>query len=282
VGYSGFYASFSVGVEENVNTPTDDRWNIAKSLQGFDDVVTANAYASITNIVAGTDAILLKRMVDISNLKTDSSDVSMTLEVSNGYVAGDVLIATDQEQASIFQISAANNTAVVGETTVTIFSGTSPQPGNSVLLNNRYGLDAEIGKLETVMYYLKTGSNGRTALFEAKLKTSANAVPSMIEKEMIADVEDMQISYGVDTDDNGSVDRFDNAATIETNNHWRLVRTVGISMLMASQHTNITQEKNSYSFNANRFIFTKDTTASSQADRRLRRSFTTYISLRNS
>lgn len=280
-GYSGFYASFSAGVENIINTPSTDQWNITKPLQGFDNTANANTYASISNLIEGTDAILLKRMVGISHPTTPSSKISMTLDATDGYAAGDVLIATDQQQASIFQISSANNTAVAGETTVTMFSGTSPQPGNSALPNHLYEMSAEVGQLESVMYYLKTGENGRAALFEAHLQTSATAAPTMVEKEMVADVENMQITYGIDSDNNGDVDRFDNAAIVEANNQWPFVRIVGISLLMASDRDNITAEKNSYTFNATRFTFLKDSTASSEADKRLRRSFTTYISVRN-
>lgn len=282
VAYSGFYSSFSVGVETKLNTPNTAQWNIAKALQGFDNTSNDNSYAGISNIITSTDAILLKRMIQTHHLKTTSTTTTMTVDAANGYTAGDVLIATDQQQASIFQISAADNTSISGQTTVTIFNGSSPQPGNNALLNNIYGVDAEVGKLESVMYYLKIGSNGRAALFEARLKTSANTAPSMVEKEMIANVEDMQIIYGIDTDNNGSVDGFNNATTIEANNQWALVRTVGISLLMSSEDNNRSVEKNSYTFNGTRFTFVKDATASDQADKRLRRSFTTYISIRNS
>lgn len=279
-GYSGFYASFSEGVETRINTPTDDRWNITKPLAGFDNVTSTTSYAGITNMVVGTDVILLKGMTDISHPSIDSVATSMTLAADDGYVAGDVLIATDQTQASIFQINNANN-AVAGETTVTVFNGTSPAPGNNGLLTNIYGIDAEIGKLASTMYYLKIGENGRNALFEAQLKTSASQAPNMIEKEMIADVEDLQLTYGVDTDDNGSVDRFDSATTVEMNNHWQQVRIVGISLLLASDQSKLTIEKNSYTFSPTRFTYVKDAIASAQADRRLRRAFTTYIAVRN-
>lgn len=281
-GYSGFYASFSTGVENTINTPTNDQWNISQPLKGFDNAMVSQSYAGITNLIAGTDAILLKRMVDMSHPKAPSTKLSMTLDAADGYHAGDILIATNQQQASIFQISAANHTAVAGETTLTLFSGTSPQPGNSALMTNSYDINAEVGKLESTMYYLKTGENGRAALFEAQLQTSATTAPTMMEREMVADIENMQITYGIDSDNNGIVDRFDNATTVESNNQWALVRTVGISLLIASDRDNITATKNSYSFNATRFTFLKDNTASAQADKRLRRSFTTYISIRNS
>lgn len=281
-GYSGFYPSFRNGVENILNTPGDAKWNIVTPIEGFDNVSANSTYAGITGFINGSDAVLLKSMTSPTNLKQDSTTGSLIINAGSGFSASDIILVTDQDQASIFQAVSTDNTTVSGQTTLTVVSTTTPQPGNSAVLSNTYTTaSATVGKLETLMYYLKTGDNQRPALFEARLVTSSTQAPTMREKELISDVEGLQIVYGVDTDNNGSVNRYDTATTVTNSNQWAQVKSIGISMLLASDSANVAQDANSYSFSPGKFTYVRDTTPATDADKRLRRVVTTYINLKN-
>lgn len=280
-GYSGFYPSYIDGVENALTSPTDAKWNIVQPITGYESVTATDDYLGITGLIAGSDAIALKTMKSTTNLISASTSSTAILDTASGYATGDIIIMTDQDQASMFQAINADNASTPGQTTVTITATTTPAPGNAAVLGNTFGVNATVGKLDSVLYYLKNGTGSRPALFEARLITSADNAPTMSEKELISNVEDMQIVYGVDTDLDGDIDNYSTASTVTTNTQWGNVRNVGVSLLLASERDNISQAPNSYSFNATKFNFIEDAVTADGADRRMRRAFTTYITMKN-
>ncbi|MEE9351353.1 MAG: PilW family protein [Thiotrichaceae bacterium] len=280
-GYSGFYSGYINGTENNLNTPASPLWNIEIPVFGHNNVDSSSTIAGVTGIRDGTDVLILKSMTNESNLTTQASSSSFTIDAASGYSTGNIVIATDIEKASIFQIDSADSATVVGETTVTLSVGTSaPAPGNATLPTNLFDNTATIGTLETLVYFLRTGTNGNTALFEGRLTTSSDQAAVTTAIEIIPNVENIQYIYGIDTDGNGSIDKYSDASTVSTA-EWDQVHTIGISLLLFSENNNITINNNSYSFDSTHFTFTKDTTASDSADKRQRQVFTTYVTLKN-
>jgi len=284
-GYSGFYSSYRDGIENTLNdASTNDLWNIAVPVLGYNDVNSASVIAGITGFTDGSDVLILKRMALESNLLTQTSTSSFTIGATSGYNDGDILIVTDLDKASMFQINDADNTSVVGETTVTLAVSTDPLPGNAALPANSFDNSASIGKLETLIYFLKANDDGGTSLFEGRLKTSADqaAVTTII--EIVPNVDGLQFIYGIDTDgndpQNSSIDKYINASTVTTA-EWGQVHTIGVSLLLHSEEKNIITENTSYSFDTDSFTYMKDSTPASDANKHLKQVFTTYIKLRN-
>lgn len=280
-GYSGFYSSYFDGVESLLNTPDNEMWNIAHPIKGYDNVSSTTTIAGITGFYDNSDVILLKTMADPVDLESNTTDESLAVAATTDYAIADILVVADHEQASIFQIATVDTATVPGETAVTVSSGNTTNPGNSKALANAYSKPAMVGKLMSTMYYMKNGSNGRPALYEATLITADGETAAMVEKEIISNVEDFQISYGVDSDGDEAINRYVTATSITNNTQWPSVKSIGISLLLASSNANITPEKNSYSFDTEAFTFIKDSTAASDADKRLRRVFNTYVALKN-
>lgn len=279
-GYSGFYERFSSGLENTLITPTDNRWDLAFPVYGFDNVTATTV--GITNITANTDVLLLKSMVNMASLVNTSLPDAMSVNVDTGFTVGDLVVATDQDRASLFQVMGVNN-SIVGQVDLTIAATSSPAPGNTALLSNIFSTDAQVGRLRSQVYFLSVGDNGRSALFEGRLIRlgSATAPLAFDSKELVSDVEDMQFTYGLDTNDDGNVDRYNDAATVTTNNQWAMVRNVGITLLLASADDAIAPAANSYSYSSVRHTFVKDATAATDADRRLRRVFTMHVAMPN-
>ena len=280
-GYSGFYGPLTSGLNNAIVTPTDDRWNLAFPVYGYDNVANGDTIGGVTGFQAGSDVLLLKKMSDTVGLVNGSSSSSIVLNVASGFSAGDLLLVTDSDHASLFSASAVDNTTVSGQSTVTISTATTPAPGNTAVLTNTFGTDGQVGKLESVMYYLKAGSNNRTSLFEGRLVTSSSAAPVFESKELVSNVEAMQVVYGVDTNGDENVNVYSTANAVTTAAQWGKVRNVGVSVLLSSEQDNISLAANSYSFNSTRFTFTPDATVVSGADKRLRRIYTTHVALPN-
>ena len=281
-GYSGFFPGFTSNpVNDHLDSSSGNSilWDIKKPVYGYDNLDGSSLFG-ITDIINGSDVLMLKTMKNISGIISQTSN-SITLNRPSVCNDADILIATDANKATVFQIANVDF-SVANQTTVTLFSGSSPAPGNTAmpsLSTFATGNTTEVGKLETSMYMLKPGSNGRNALFEATLVTSTDTAPSIANAiEIIPNVDDMQIVYGIDTNADNLVDKYTSAASVTSNSEWDQVRSIGVALVISSDNRNITPEINSYSFDPQTFSFTQ---SHSTGDKRYRKSFISYVKLKN-
>ena len=274
-GYSGFYGSLSTGVENLLNTPTDEKWDISIPVSGYNNVASTDKIAGITGFQINTDVLLLKGMSGnlVSVISNTNSDTLIAATTSD-FSLGDIVVVSDVDQASIFQASKVNVKA--STTTMTLVTG-SGTPGNSLLLNNSYNSDSDISKYEVQMFYIKKGRNGSPALFKAILVSNAGVV-QMQEEEFASNIKDMQISYGIDTNADQMMDQYNDASAITD---WGKLTSINIVLLTNSNKDNVVLESSSFSFDTSLVTFTKDKVASVDADKRLKRVFRTSMPLRN-
>jgi type IV pilus assembly protein PilW len=230
-----------------------------------------------------SDAISVLR-ADVSReyvVASHNNAGSFTFDTTTGLTAGDFLVATNCNHVSVFQ------TATVSSGAVTYSTGTSP--GNSAVdLGVTYAPNSRAYRLVASTYYVDTNPAGQPALFRSR-PAGASATPTA--EELIEGVEDIQISYGVDTD--ATADRLPNFTRAsdavdpyltadEVNSalvpgataadKWSRVISVKISLLMRTVDDNVIPDSQTYTFNG------ADVTAT---DRRLRKVFTHVVRLRN-
>jgi type IV pilus assembly protein PilW len=90
-------------------------------------------------------------------------------------------------------------------------------------------------------------------------------------EELVRGIENMQIEYGEDLDDNWTADVYRTADMVPVKN-WGKIVSVRISLLMQSIENNIASQPQPYTFNG---------ATTTPTDRRLRQAFTTVVALRN-
>lgn len=124
-----------------------------------------------------------------------SANVKVT--AGNDLEQGDIVFVSDCTNADIFQITNANPG---GAGTVVHNTGSTTEPGNynssnpgcpgmnAHCLSKIYGADASLFRVQEISYSIGTGSEGQPALFRNG-------------EEYLDGVEDFQILYGEDTDD---------------------------------------------------------------------------------
>jgi len=235
---------------------------------------------------AGTDSLTVVR-VDTENkyavtAHTGTSPYTFTVSpwpTSNPPAAGEVFVAADYTHAAIFQAGTATSSPNVSY-------GAGGSPGNSsTTLGNFYGSTPAAGtyvlalyRLSGVSYYIGTNSAGEPALYRDKLGQSGATMNSTAE-ELIEGVEDMEVTYGVDTDatpdfavngywtatevaagTNGTL----NIPGSTASDYWKRVLSVRITLTLVSQQGEA--------------VGTAGTTVDS---RLLRKSFTNTIAIRN-
>jgi type IV pilus assembly protein PilW len=281
--YRGCYTDLSDGMENTLNSPSSFAWDLSDTIQGFNNVsstFTISDSASggaITTILEGTDVLVIKGMTDGVPISTNPDNDTFTItETLNRFQNGEILIVADCEQASMFQASSITSTSGV----TTILHSTGLTPGNStVSVTNSFGTDAEIAKLRSTIYYLKNDASGNPGLYQSSLSSNAAGdTASLQENQLVSNVENMQIQYGIDTDNDQDADTYQDAAAVTD---WSTVISIRIALLLASANNSLVATNESYSFNTGTFTFTKDATLAAGANRKLRRSFTGFMALRN-
>lgn len=228
------------------------------------------------------------------------SSAVLTLTTTHDIDDGAVLVATDCDHAAIFQAS----TTSKASKTITHNTGGTVSPGNCT---KGFGIPAsavdaarftpwsectttptlthcnpgstcdtngtaksmaggKLLRLSAVTYHIRANAAGEPALYRQTLGSSGTSA-----MEVAEGVEDMQLTYGQDTDGDGAVDQYRTTAAAVTD--WSQVLSVRVSLLMVSRATEaVTTEPQAYTYNG---------ATTTPNDRLLRKVITTYIALRN-
>ncbi len=205
---------------------------------------------------------------------------ALTVNYTSSIANGDILLLSDCEVAEWIQ---ACNTQDLGGTPqqlrLVLATGSGCSPGNNVSQQLKSTLGARVMKINGTVYYIGKRGNVATnppTLFRRTLSSTGIAGTA---EELVEGVEDMQILYGENTNDdnNSAADRFVPADQVTT---WDNVVSVRITLLVQSLEDNLVTSPQSYTFNG---VIYNGTTGNgaNPPDNKLRRVFTTTINLRN-
>lgn len=274
-GYLGCFRG-DLSVAENVlNDPSKFAWDLNTPLTGHDGDASSWSPALPAElaglVLPGTDVVISRglasdgvRLVPPFPAGGPGSAKFFTNEAGNNLSNADIVMVTDCRNGSIFQI-----TNLVpqsgGRVNVVHSSGcASCEPGNTgPNLGNRYGADAEIARLRTSVYYVGNNAVGEPALFRMQLGNNGALQP----QELVAGVEDLQVLYGEDADNDGIANRYARAHEVNMTN----VVSIRYSLLLRSED-NITSEAQTYMYNGEEH---------DADDLRMRRVFGSTVKLRN-
>jgi len=197
-----------------------------------------------------------------------SADIHIS--ATNTLEAGDIVMLSNCEGADIFQVNGVGASTSADQ--ISLSHTTAGTPGNinavacsaggtAHCLSSTYGADAIVSELQTVIYSIAAGADGAPALWRSE---------NGVNEELIDGVAAMQILYGVDTDNDDSVNQYlasDAVADMNT------VRAVRVMLLLQSANDSVVEQPQTYTFDGNTIT---------AADRRLRQVFSATIGLRNS
>ncbi len=182
---------------------------------------------------------------------------------------GDIVMVSNCRGGDIFQVTNKTVGGGGGQQSIIHHTG-SGSPGNynpdsctggtAHCLSQTYGSDSSMFGLQTVTYSIAVGASGEPALWRSE---------DGVNVELIEGIEQMQVLYGVDTDN----DNFPNQYVVSTAVADMLtVMSVRLMLLVRSDSDGVTEDAQVYNYNG------VSTTA---ADQRLRQVFSTTIALRN-
>ncbi len=182
----------------------------------------------------------------------------------SGLCTGDQLIISDCERARVFTIASPSlNSGVLTLTDVTGASWVGEH--NSTISFNM--ADSALFEARTVAFYVRQNTrNGVTVPSLYRKVGSGNS------QELVEGVENMQVAYGEDSDDDGVADRYVAAHMVNDFSDVVSIR-LAIVMRTSREPSDRTPESRALPLLA--------TTVTTPADRHHRRVFTTTIQLRN-
>lgn len=269
-GYTGCYNGLPANVETILNNPNAYSWDFSKALDGNEANGGGWSPAldpSITGqVLPNTDVVIMRGLSNdgISLVAPYSDSAKLFVDqAANNIQDGDILMVTDCINASMFQVT--NQQISGGKVNIVHSNAGAWVPGNTgPLLSNSFGADAQLARFVTNVYYIGTGASGEPALFRRSLGTSG----AMSSQELVEGVENMQVLYGEDTDNDDVANRYVTADNVVDMAN---VSSLRISLLLRTDDA-IASAAQTYAYDG------ANVTA---ADLRIRRVFTTTIKLRN-
>lgn len=265
-GYLGCATQESVQVANSIDDDADGYISL-HGLRGFEGETSTASFP--TNIKAsatvGTDAILIRRASEGGELDVSSHNAaSAVIHVweNHEYDPGSTLMIADASCRSvgIFQVSGPNglpanhinhNTGNGTSNCTKIVKGNfscdascnAVSCGGFGKATGEYGPGSKVMEFVSQVYFIAESSvvPGMPALKRSIL--NVDGAPSTSIEELALGVEDMEILYGVDSDGNGDVDQFRNAADMDlngdgdvSNEEWDQAITVKIALVFRSQN----------------------------------------------
>lgn len=277
VRMAGYWGCAGMTISSPVNTlnnASDYAYKFDVPLQGHEATGT-NTWgpvkdASITNVVSGTDILTVRGVYDsgVTVLGhpggTPPGSADLKVSAGSGLAVGDIVLVSDCNNAAVFQITNINTSAGFDNVVHNTGLGT---PGNATKALGKEYVGGEIQRIATFTYYIRLNAAGRPALYRLANGTA---------EELVENVENMQVTYGVDMDGDRAMDEYRTANNVTD---WKNVRSVRVRLLLVSPDDNLVSAPQTYSYlDTNGDGIPDPVTAT---DNRLRYVFTGTVGLRN-
>ncbi|MGQ3890407.1 PilW family protein [Legionella sp. CNM-4043-24] len=265
-GYQGCTNQKQVTIVNQVNNPSS-MVNFTNPLFGYDGT-TGFSPALPSNIsakspVAGSDVIEIRRGSEVSvDLNADMASASAPVSVYpvSGISSGRAALITNCVLADIFIPGSNSNSGSISHASGSNISGS---------LSLSYPRQSSVMSFIYYAFYIK--DTGRVNSSNAPIRALVRLDINGNEDEIAEGVEQMQVLYGVDTNGDNTADTYQTAAQVNAANNWSNVISLQINLLLSTTE-NVNNRSVSYTFNG---------ATTTPTDRRLRREWNTFITLRN-
>lgn len=185
-----------------------------------------------------------------------------------GLYNGEVALMSNCIVADAFQITNMTGSQVQHSMNNTMV------PGNKqTKFIDQFGANAQLVLPDSYIFYIGTGNDGSPSLYQADLNGGGGA--TLIPKELVSGVDNMQVLFGVDPTGSGSPAYYTTGDVVQNNGLWADVISVEIGLLVRSGTGAVSKPSTGTTYDV---LGTKIT---APADTRLRHVFTTVIGLRN-
>jgi len=191
-----------------------------------------------------------------------SSGKNLFVDDADDFEAGDIVIASDCEAATVFQVTPG------GGSKLNYNPGGAVSPGNrnESMVKSNYddGSDGQVSQFREVAYYVAQPGDSEPGLYRLQLGGSGP-------EKLVEGTERLAMEFGVDDDGD---DRINDYVDADAVGDWANVLTVRMSLLLRGAQDNVVEEPQQISF-------PPGAPATDFGDRRLRQVLTATATLRN-
>jgi len=265
-------------------------FNFSEGIKGYSQADFPKASSKVTqDIKADTDVIVVRSASSNGVYLTANND-SETLFVNtvastgtckdkktpvSGLCIEDIVVVTDCEKANVFQITnvEAGTGTEAGKVIIkhAAMGNAVSTWGGSTDKQNTFNASAQLLAATSTVYFIADGTAGENGV-PARPSLWQNINGTSL--ELLQGVEDMRITYGMDTE--ADPDFIPNEYKLAKDvTDWKKVISVRLELLVASIEDGVTQDHQVYTFPTD----AKDPTTAE--DFRLRQIFSTTIAIRN-
>jgi type IV pilus assembly protein PilW len=263
---------FSAGQHLRGHTYTGSGTALGDWTPALPGTINGLTYFTDGEVSENTDVLMTRRAMAETFKLTAAVTAGGTPNIGtpNGIGNDDIVLITDCNVGDVFQITSTGDPNTDGN----LPHGTGGTPGNvGNNLSRTYGINSEVSRVVTRLYYIGPGTDGVTPTLFRKDITSGTADP--VPQPLVDNVEVMRVLYGEDTDAPS-----DNEANIyrQANNvvNWTNVVSVRTALLVRTAAESGDVDTKTYNLAG----ISVDPTPTND-DRRQRRVFTSTIQLRN-
>lgn len=215
--------------------------------------------------VGAPDAVTLYKVTGSGEFLTAAMAVGAPVPIPaspRNYAAGSMFLIANCTNADVFR----NSVAIASGDTAIEHGAANNDSAN---LSVAYGPDAMVFPFEAIEYHLGNNPANNSSLYRRLNGT---------DQEVVENVEDLQITYGEDTDADGAVNAYVTANNVVD---WSRVLAVRVSLLLVSPDNNVATQRQTYVWDTDNDGALDDAVTAPVGDLRLRYVFTSTIGLRN-
>jgi len=276
---AGYMGCSSIGAAgfNNIALPASTAiFTPGTALVGVDNVTSSDAKSA----VVGTDRLTIKRASDqfitlTGNLAPNNANIQVE-DNSIGFVKEDFVMVTDCLNGDMFRITNTPKKKGEGQTTLAHANGSN----SDNRLSKIYTGEAEVFGFQVIDFFIadtgrkSSAGNPINALYFQQLTLTSGGVATA-PTELVEGVENLQLSYGVDTNADRAVDVYQTGAAVAD---WATVLSVRIELIMYGSEDNVVGKTGSV--NA-QLLNDADGDLIANNDGRLRQVFTNVFTIRN-
>lgn len=273
IGYGGcaVISSVTPNVIANPGSTGAVTFDADSVLQGYDaqgvNVWSPSLPAYVASSAnSSTDAIFIQYATTcdtylVGNLTAVNANIQIYSPNDCDLQAGDVAIISDCQATDVFRATnVSGDPSTTGQQTV----AHANNQNTTNRLSRAYQQDAELLGLTSKIFYISNNARGVPSLYQV------DALDGGVD-ELVEGIENLQFSYGVDTDSDGKANIYQTGTQIEASYSWANVVSIRVSLLARSLIEAATDNE-TYWFNS---------VSAAAGDRFLRREFMSTVQLRN-
>jgi type IV pilus assembly protein PilW len=274
-GFNGCSRQDATKFNNGLNGDATTLWNFGQPILGHDATGAGWApgldAATIPSATTGSDVLVIRTarqgqpLFRTNAATTDATaPISVDRDVGATLPVGQTVVISDCEYASVFAVTGVAPGATPTTAIIAHAAGGALGDNDSNSITADFLIDSIVTPIDTVIYYVRPSTSGVGPALWQK-------VANQPEQPLVEGIENLQIRYGIDTNNDFVVNQYVTAGAVP---NWNNVVSLTLAVLIRSEvETGVERDNQIYNLLGTAF--------GPYSDRRQRTIYTTTVVLRN-